>query len=345
MKPIFNFQWHITDECDQRCKHCYIFAENNSKPIDRMDFDSMLKTIENCEDFCHEFDRRPYFFITGGDPILHEDFWKLAETLHSKNYSFTILGNPFHLDKNVCRRLKNLGCERYQLSIDGLEKMHDIFRKPGSFKTTLEKIPILQSAGIRVAIMTTVSKLNAKDLLKIIDVVVESGADVFSFARYCPTSEDKSTGILPQDYRKLLAAVDEKFREYESKNVRTYFDRKDHLWTLFEYEAGRFKIPNDAEPEMIYSGCNCGNAHLTILPTGDVLACRRVKNSRVGNVFEDRLVDLWLNEMEKFREYDRFEKCSKCELLPYCRGCPAVASSSNGSFYSPDPQCWKELEK
>ena len=345
MKPIFNFQWHITDECDQRCKHCYIFAENNSKPIDRMDFDSMLKTISNCEDFCREFDRQPYFFITGGDPILHEDFWKLAEALHSKNYSFTILGNSFHLDKNVCRRLKNLGCERYQLSIDGLEKLHDFFRKPGSFKTTLEKIPVLQSAGIRVAIMTTVSKLNAKDLLKIIDVVVESGADVFSFARYCPTSEDKSTGILPRDYRKLLAAVDEKFREYESKNVRTYFDRKDHLWTLFEYEAGRFKIPNDAEADMIYSGCNCGNSHLTILPTGDVLACRRVKNSRVGNVFENRLVDLWLNDMEKFREYDRFEKCSKCELLSYCRGCPAVASSSNGSFYSPDPQCWKEFEK
>lgn len=25
----FAFQWHITDECDQRCKHCYIFAEGH----------------------------------------------------------------------------------------------------------------------------------------------------------------------------------------------------------------------------------------------------------------------------------------------------------------------------
>ncbi len=23
MKQYFAFQWHITDECDQRCKHCY----------------------------------------------------------------------------------------------------------------------------------------------------------------------------------------------------------------------------------------------------------------------------------------------------------------------------------
>lgn len=33
MKPYFAFQWHITDVCDQRCKHCYIFAEDNCKKL------------------------------------------------------------------------------------------------------------------------------------------------------------------------------------------------------------------------------------------------------------------------------------------------------------------------
>ena len=37
MKPYFAFQWHITDACDQRCKHCYIFAENNCKKTDGND--------------------------------------------------------------------------------------------------------------------------------------------------------------------------------------------------------------------------------------------------------------------------------------------------------------------
>ena len=95
---------------------------------------------------------------------------------------------------------------------------------------------------------------------------------------------------------------------------------------------------------MIYGGCNCGNCHLTILPNGDVFACRRVQNSKVGNVFEDRLADLWVCEMENYRNYTKFEKCSKCELLAFCRGCPAVASGKDGNFYSPDPQCWKEVQ-
>ncbi len=28
---------------------------------------------------------------------------------------------------------------------------------------------------------------------------------------------------------------------------------------------------------MIYGGCNCGNCHITILPNGDIYACRRVQ--------------------------------------------------------------------
>lgn len=95
---------------------------------------------------------------------------------------------------------------------------------------------------------------------------------------------------------------------------------------------------------MIYNGCHCGNCHLTILPNGDLYACRRVQNSKVGNVFIDRIADVWISKMEKYREYKEFKKCSKCELLAFCRGCPAVASGKSGDFYDNDPQCWKEID-
>ena len=343
-KSYFAFQWHITDECDQRCKHCYIFSENACKKLDAMTWEQMQKTLENCLDFCRAYDRLPYFYITGGDPILHPDFWRLLERLHELRIPFTILGNPFHLDDEVCRRLKALGCEKYQLSLDGMEKTHDWFRKPGSFAITLEKIGCINRAGIRSVIMTTVSGTNIDEVPDIADAVVQAGANVFAFARYCPTSEEKDVGIEPLRYRKLLEDCDRKFRAYEAAGCKTYFNKKDHLWTLYAYETGAFRLPEDAQPGMIYGGCNCGNCHLTILPTGEVYACRRVQNSRVGNVFADRLADLWIGPMEAYRDYNRFSKCAKCELLAYCRGCPAVASGRDGDFYAPDPQCWKEVE-
>ena len=343
MKQYFSFQWHITDDCDQRCKHCYIFSENTCKHLDSMNWEQMQETFYNCLDFCEVHHRLPYFYITGGDPILHPDFWHLLGLLKQYGIPFTILGNPFHLNDAVCQRLKNYGCEKYQLSIDGLRETHDWFRKPGSFDTTLEKIGCINRAGIRSVVMTTVSGKNIDEVPGIIDAVVGAGANVFAFARYCPTSEEKDTGIAPLRYRQLLSDCDKKFKEYEAAGCSTYFNKKDHLWTLYEYETGMFKIPEGVEDGIIYGGCNCGNCHLTILPTGDVYACRRVQNSKVGNVFEDRLADVWVCQMEQYRDYTRFAKCSKCELLAFCRGCPAVASGKTGDFYAADPQCWKEV--
>lgn len=246
-----------------------------------MTWEKMKETFYNCMDFCEVYGRLPYFYITGGDPILHPDFWKLLGLMKEHGIPFTILGNPFHLNDENCKKMKEYGCEKYQLSLDGMRETHDWFRKPGSFDTTLEKIGCIKRAGMRSVIMTTVSGTNIDEIPDLIDTVVAHGADVFAFARYCPTSEEKDVGIEPLRYRKLLEDCDRKFKEYEAAGCHTYFNKKDHLWTLYEYETGEFQIPKTAREGMIYGGCNCGNCHLTILPTGDLYACRRVQNSKV----------------------------------------------------------------
>lgn len=341
MRPYFSFQWHITDECDQRCKHCYIYSGKELKAQRSMSWDSMLTVVENCQRMSDSFGRTPYFYLTGGDPLLHPKFWDLLEYLKKLEIEFAILGNPFHLDDEVCGRLKDCGCQKYQLSLDGLRDTHDFIRKPGSFDCTLAKIACIKNAGITSVIMATVSDLNLEEIPYLIEVVAAAEVDVFSFARFCP--EKGILAIPPMKYRQFLQTCSDTFNRLENSGCQTYFNKKDHLWKLFEYENGEFTIPDSCVPDIIYDGCNCGNCHLTILPDGQVLPCRRVKNSSVGSVFEDDLSHLWLNEMENFREYKNFKKCGKCELLAWCRGCPAVASAQNGDFYAPDPQCWKEV--
>lgn len=343
-RPYFSFQWHITDQCDQRCEHCYIFSEHPNKELLSMPARQMKKTVEACEAFCERFGRRPWFYITGGDPLLHPDFWFLADLLKEKQIPFSILGNPFHLDPSVGKRLKEAGCVRYQMSLDGMEKTHDWFRKPGSFQETLEKIPMLNAAGLKSTIMMTLSRKNMNELLDVYETCGKYGCDLFAFGRYCPTSAEKSVGISPTEYRSFLDKVDQKVRALRKAGCPTRFAKKDHLWTLFDYEKGYFEIPEQTQEGIIYEGCHCGSSHLTILPNGDVYACRRVQNSKVGNLFEDRLEGLWLGPMEKYRDFSAFVRCKDCRLMGFCRGCPAVAAGS-GSFYDADPQCWAVIEK
>ncbi len=343
MKPYFAFQWHITDCCDQRCKHCYIFSEGNCTELVSMPLEDMKKIISNCEDMCEKLNRTPYYYITGGDPILHPEFWTLMEIIKSRGSKFTIMGNPFHLSEDVCKRLKSCGCEKYQLSLDGMRDTHDSFRKPGSFDCTLKAIEYIKNAGIMCAVMSTVSDANIKEMPDVVDLVVDKEVDIFAFGRYCPTAADKSTGIEPLEYRAFLDGLWKKYEKYRKQGKKTYFNLKDHLWTLYLYEEGIFKIPTSAEDGMIYDGCHCGVCHMTILPNGDVYACRRFE-SKVGNAFKESLADIFVTKEEVYRDFDKFEKCSKCELRGFCRGCPAVACGTSGSFYAADPQCWKEIE-
>ena len=111
------------------------------------------------------------------------------------------------------------------------------------------------------------------------------------------------------------------------------------------WEQGKFTIPKSAKPGMIYDGCHCGTGHMTVLPTGDVYACRRME-SKVGNVAENSLEELFFSpQMEAKRDFKKFKKCSKCELFGWCRGCPAVTYGYTGDMYEADPQCWKEIEE
>ena len=309
-----------------------------------MSLQDIDKVIFNIQKFKEKSGREPYIYLTGGDPILHKDFWTLLEKIHTYGWRIAILGNPFHITSENAKKMYDLGVRKYQLSLDGQRATHDRIRQAGSYDATIATIPVLQQAGIQVAIMTTVSKWNVQEIPSLVDEVVKANADVFAFARYCPSYEDRDVCCSPQEYRELLARCDKKFEEHKDSN--TYFSKKDHLWTLYDYENGKFDPAFYPDDDIVYGGCNCGNGHFTILSDGACYACRRME-SKVGSAIEDDLYDLFTGaKMDEYREYERFEKCNDCPLLRFCRGCPAVAFGySGGNMYSPDPECWFEPKK
>lgn len=337
----FGLQLHITDRCDQRCEHCYIYAGKNIPHINELSIEKLDSILYNFIDTCNKMGKMPFIAVTGGDPLLHPNIWTFLEHLHDNHVHFSILGNPFHVTEEAAIRLKQLGCTNYQMSLDGLQKTHDKIRKAGSFEATLSKISILKEAGVHTSIMTTVSRMNIMELPDLVDIVVANKVDNFAFARYCPNPNDLDMLPTPEEYRNFLDNMWEKYIQYAESETR--FALKDHLWKLYLYEKGLFKIDDmENTDDLILDGCHCGISHITVLSTGMVYACRR-SETPVGNVFDESLYDIfWSDEMEKYRQYQNFIACSQCELKNFCRGCPSVAKCATGSFYSKDPQCWKK---
>ncbi|MDR2634117.1 MAG: radical SAM/SPASM domain-containing protein, partial [Treponema sp.] len=200
---------------------------------------------------------------------------------------------------------------------------------------TLEKISLINEAGIRSVITTVVSQVNVREIPEIIDMVVQNKAGVFDLTRYSLSKAERMPQIAPYRYRNLLNRCWGKFIEY--RNGETVFSLKDPLWTLFLCEKGMFVIPKNLSGRIVYEGCDYGIDHMTILPNGDVYAFPKMEN-RIGNALATSLYDLFLiSMMNTYRKYPFFGKCSKCELPYFCQGFPIA----NGNFYSADPQCWK----
>ena len=344
LKPVTSTQWHITDNCDQRCKHCYIFAEDAARACQSTPWNQLIHTLDEITEDAVKRNTYPFPHVSGGDPILHPEFWRFAEELHRRGLPWVVMGNPFHLDQDTCKRLHELGCLKYQMSLDGLREFHDAMRKPGSFQATVDAVSLLNEAGIESQLMATVSRQNMEDVLQCMDLAAEIGLGTFVFARYCATDPEKAKEAYPspEEYRDFLYRYYRKEKAFAAQNCRTRFGEKDHLFTLLHYELGEFKPPEESKrhPERIYNGCHLGQG-VAILSNGDVMACRRME-SVIGNVWTESLYEMQEGTLcEQYREIRNIRKCKDCELLQWCRGCRAVGYNVTGDLQEADPCCWK----
>jgi radical SAM protein with 4Fe4S-binding SPASM domain len=298
----------------------------------------------------------PVFVLTGGDPMMHPEFWQLLQIINELTDRFRvktaidILGNPFYVNSSSVLRLRENHVRKFQLSLDGLKRKHNILRSPGSYEETFKAAEVLKEAGIRTTCMFTLSKFNAPDLIKVMREVAEKKFDAFAFARFCRPSkwsrkQYKEQMFNPLEYKKLLAEVDKVRQELAITHPRTKFVLKDHLWELFFYEKyseeQKKEIDEINRQKIVVGGCSLGIASLSILADGTVYACRRFYGP-IGKVPSRKLIDLFIKskKLNSYRDLSRYKKCRTCPLLYVCRGCGAVAYGYSGSFFDPDPQCW-----
>jgi len=342
-QPTFTLQWHLTTACPNYCKHCYMERNPRILPLE-----DCKKVIDDFKSLLERWNCNGRIHFTGGDPLLYPYFFELLSYARSQisGMKIGILGNPELLTKGVVEKLIEQGVYSYQMSLDGLEKTHDYFRYPGSFKNTLEKLRLLKKYGMRTVIMNTVSKVNLEEIPNLVDLVAgEIGVELFGFHRFVPVGNGKeikeAASFSSWEYREFLFKLDEKYHEYKEGN--TFFGGGEPLWILFEWENGTLsELPKTGENNLIWGGCSIGCSDLCILEDGTVLACRRLPIP-IGKVPDQKIRDIFIlsGVLNKMRAVEKLEKCKDCELLPYCRGCRAMAYAIKGDYFASDPHCWK----
>jgi selenobiotic family peptide radical SAM maturase len=321
--PVFTLQWHITQQCDLSCRHCYDRSHRQAVSLDQG-----LAVLDDFFDFCRSQFVYGQVTFTGGNPVLHPDFLKLYQGAAERGFLTAILGNPISQEKleSIIAIVKPVF---YQVSLEGLREYNDYIRGQGYFERVMQFLPLLQKSAIYAMVMLTLTRENSAQVLELADLLKDK-VDQFNFNRLAMVGEGARLASVDVDtyadfLRNYLAAA----------RHNPIMGLKDNLFNLIQLQNGS---------DHFYSGCagyGCGAAFnfVSLLPDGRVDACRKF-DSPIGNIVESSLLEIY--ESARARQYRQGPRgCQDCRIRTLCRGCMAVMyGMGKDVFGDPDPYCF-----
>ena len=321
--PAFTLQWHITQECDLHCRHCYDRSNRNTTTLEQG-----ISVLDDLYDFCCQQFVYGQVTFTGGNPLLHPNFIELYQEAAQRGFLTGILGNPT-TKKKITEIINIRRPNFFQVSLEGLEDHNDYIRGKGHFDRVFKFLEILKELGVYSMVMLTLTKENIDQVLELTKML-RGKVDRFNFNRLSMVGEGAALASADIDsYPDFL----EKYLEIASKNP--FMGVKDNFFNLLQRENSS---------DHFFGGCagyGCGAAFnfVSLLPDGRVDACRKF-DSPMGNIFKNSLSEIYHGELgERYR--NGASSCKDCDIRVVCRGCMAVTHGMGKNvFEDSDPYCF-----
>jgi len=161
--------------CNCKCVMCDIWKGNkNVQELSERDVNGMLDSFKKLN--------TKLVAMSGGEALMHPNFFKLCEIIKSKKIRITILSTGLLLKKYVQEILDN--ADEVIVSLDGSKEAHDKIRNiPDAYNKLKEGIQELKKRNynFRVTARCVIQKENFYDLPNIVDAAKEIGLDQISF--------------------------------------------------------------------------------------------------------------------------------------------------------------------
>ncbi|MBI4848011.1 MAG: radical SAM protein [Nitrospirae bacterium] len=336
----FFIQWHLTEKCNLRCKHCYQTDRN----MDEMSFSEICSTIDEVSDTLNEWEKNygvdfsPSFNITGGEPFLRKDLFEILSRLSSQGFGLYLLTNGILIDAKKAKKLFDLGVKGVQVSVEGTEEIHESIRGKGSYSASMKGVRHLLDAGLKVTLNATLSSFNADSFMDMIELSSNLGVHKLGFSRLVPSGRGElmlkemlATGTVKALYEKIFSTDTGPLEIVTGDPVASQLRDQSDNSDLGDIPTG---------------GCAAGISGLTILPDGTLVPCRRL-HVPIGNIRKDSLREVWATSdvLNALRDRNSYKgKCGTCKRWAECRGCRAIAyayPTANGEhdILADDPQC------
>jgi radical SAM protein with 4Fe4S-binding SPASM domain len=292
----------LTERCNLKCAHCYIAHDPKKK---EMSSEQIFRVLDEITDAgCL------WFLITGGEPLMRDDFLDIYTYTKKKGLIVTLFTNGTLITPEIADCLKEYTPLMIEITIYGNTKeTHEkVTGVPGSFKRCQEGIDLLLEREIPLKLKTMVMTLNKDELCDMKEYAEELGVE-FRFdpvlnPRLDGSKDPCSLRISPEEVIELDIADEKRIKE----------------WREF---CKKFLGPSESR-NLYICGAGVSSFHVDAYGKLSICIMSRYKSYDLlqGSFKEgwNGFIPQFLNQKPK-NEY----KCGQCELISLCGQCPGWA--------------------
>lgn len=307
----------LTYRCNNKCVHCYCNLPGNDA--------SAIKQELNTQEIKKLFDDLAslgtlWLLITGGEPLLREDFEEIYLYAKKKGFLITFFTNGTLIDEKAVELLSKYPPFVVEISLYGATKetYEKVTRVKGSYDRCIEGIKRIVDSCLKLKLKTMALTVNQYEIDAMdrmarelgcefrFDPVLNKRIDDYNF------SDPAKYRICPEDVVRLDKAYPKRMEE----------------WKQF---CDKF-VGEPVRDDRLFK-CSAGIGTIHIDPYGIVKGCMMMKRD-IFSVKEHDLKWIWTEGIRSLitRKKDFPLPCDGCVIADLCGQCPAWSILENGDI-------------
>lgn len=330
-RNVISFDLEITARCNNNCRHCYInLAEDDIKAKQKeLSFEEIRKIADEAASL-----GAIWCLISGGEPLLREDFFDIYLYLKKKGLLVSVFTNAALINSEHTKVFKKYPPRDIEVTVYGVTKetYEKVSRKPGSFDAFMRGLNLLLRNGVKVRFKAMALRSNVNELSEIAKFCRERTKDYFRFDPFLHLRFDGNQKRNEEIKSERLSA--EAIVGIEKGDSERFAALDKNCDKLINDEFSHYACNH-------LFHCGAGNGSFSVSYDGNLRLCSSLWHPDcIYNLTKGNLNQAWQNFIPMVRDMrsDKEEflsKCRKCPIINLCIWCPAHAYLETGKMDMP----------
>jgi len=331
-RKLISFDLEITSRCNNNCRHCYINLPAADQRAESKELS--LSTIKNIVNQAVDLGVL-WCLITGGEPLLRNDFFDIYTYLKKKGLLTSVFTNATLITEKHIQFFKKYPPRDIEVTVYGItqETYEKVTRKPGSFGAFMHGLNLLVKNGIKVRLKAMALRSNVQELPQIASFCRERSKG--GYFRFDPLLHLRFDGNPKRN--------DEIKSERLSCEGIVAVEKADaERFNVLEKDCDRFINLKSSHINCSHLfRCGVGNSSFTVGYDGFFRLCSSLWHSDcIFDLKKGDLLEAWQDFIPRVRDMrsnreDFLKKCRKCPLFNLCMWCPAHSYLETGELDKP----------